>query len=212
MAHPKVQYCVGLWFVIAATAGSVLWSPPSWAQRFSGVLGRPVIGRISVTRWQGLVATAVCCAFLLGLHGQLKIGRANLDPDLTKDDFNYPVINAAEWIKLNTDPSSVVMARKDYLIYTYTGRKVIWFPPTRDVSLLMDGIEEHKVQYIFVQYGNDDYWSPTSEESFQALDRAFPCAFRLVHAGPHNKIFQVIPDEPGASSVSQLIRSTSIAR
>jgi hypothetical protein len=212
VAHPKAQYCIALWVVIAAMAGGVLWSPPSWAQRLTYAVGRSVIGRGSVARWQAFAATAVCCAFLFGLHGQLKIGRANLDPDLTKDDFNYPVINASEWINSNTDPSSVIMARKDYLIYTYTGRKVIWFPPTHDVALLMDGIERHKVQYIFVQYGNDDYWKPTSDDTFQALDRAYPCAFRLVHAGPHNKVFEVIPEGPGEPSVARVIRSTSIAR
>jgi len=122
------------------------------------------------------------------------IGVANLDTDVSKDDFNYPEIEAAQWIKVHSTPSSVVMARKDDMVYHYSQRRVIWFPPTREAALLMDGIYRYHVQYVVVHYGEDTYWRPPAQACFEALSRAYPGSFRLAHAGYHNSVFEVLPD------------------
>lgn len=210
--HPRVQYCVELWAVIGAISIGVLFSPPGWAERFTNLLGRPISSRWSVTRLQALGATAVVCVLLFGLPYQIKTGRENLDPDLTKDNFNYPVVEAAEWIKSNSEPSTVVMARKDDMIYYYSQRRVIWFPPTHNTALLMEGIKRYNVRYVVVQNGNDSYWAPSAEDCFQALYQAYPGAFRLAHAGPHNEVYEVLPDVHPDPSVTQLITPTSRAR
>src|SRR5262249_9204426 len=143
--------------------------------------------------WRGLSAAAVACVCLYGLALQLRLGAANLQRDLTKDNFNYPEIEAARWIDANSPSSAVVMARKDDVVYHYSHRRVIWFPPSRDPRMLMDGIRRHHVRYIVVHYGNDWYWRPPAEECFSLLSYAYPRAFQLVHTGPHNSIYEVGP-------------------
>jgi hypothetical protein len=133
----------------------------------------------------------VACIFSMGVAAQWRIGLVNLDTNLARDDFNYPDIEAAEWIKANSTPASVVMARKDDIIYHYSQRRVIWFPPSRDAAVLMDGIRHYHVQYVVVHYGNDYYWRPSAQECFSVLLGAYPGVFHLAHAGPHNSVFEV---------------------
>jgi hypothetical protein len=126
--------------------------------------------------------------------------------DLTQDDFNYPDIEAAEWIKAHTAPSSVVMARKDDMVYHYSHRRVIWFPPSHNTAMLMGGIRRYHVQYVVIHYGNDTYWKPSAQECFDSLSHAYPGSFRLVHEGPHNSVYEVSSDvrRMGGSSRSNM--------
>jgi hypothetical protein len=199
--NPKMWWCITLWLLFAGISIGLLWSRREGMQKLALLLGHslPVRGR-PVTLWQHLLTAAVVCACLVGVASQLQIGLANVTSDLSKDDFNYPDIEAAQWIKAHSAPSSVVMARKDDIVYHYSQRRVIWFPPSRDAAMLMNGISRYHVQYVVVHYGNDTYWKPPAQECFDALSRAYPGSFKLAHAGPHNSVFEVSPDVRSASS------------
>ncbi len=84
------------------------------------------------------------------------------------------------------------MARKDDMVYHYSQRRVVWFPPSRDAAVLMDGIRRWHVQYVVVHYGDDTYWQPSAADCFSALVHAYPESFRLVHTGYHSDIFRVV--------------------
>jgi hypothetical protein len=80
------------------------------------------------------------------------------------------------------------------MVYHYSQRRVIWFPASRDAGMLMDGIRRFHIQYLVVHSGNDTYWRPSAQECFEQLSLAYPGAFKLAHAGPHNSVFEVSED------------------
>jgi hypothetical protein len=193
--HPKMWWCIATWLPVVGISIGFLCSRRAVMQKLAGRPETPLPGRSrSAPLWQCLAAAVVVCTCLAGVRSQLMIGVANLDTDVSKDDFNYPEIEAAQWIKVHSTPSSVVMARKDDMVYHYSQRRVIWFPPTREAALLMDGIYRYHVQYVVVHYGEDTYWRPPAQACFEALSRAYPGSFRLAHAGYHNSVFEVLPD------------------
>jgi hypothetical protein len=199
--HPGMEGCVAIWALLAALSFGLLWSGPNRIQRLDLLLRRPIVGwRPPLTISQGVVAVVVALVCIIGVVLQLQIGRENLKSDLSTDEFNYPEIEAAEWIKEHSAPGSVVMARKDDIVYHYSQRRVIWFPPTRDATLLMEGIHRHHIQFVVVHYGRDSYWRPPAADCFGALVHAYPGAFQLVHAGPHNGVFEVVQEGPASVS------------
>src|SRR5262249_30084932 len=103
----------------------------------------------------------------------------------------YPDIEAAQWLQSHTDSSAVIMARKEDLVYHYSRRKVLWFPPSSDPNLLMEGICKHHVSEIVVVEREGSYFLPSDEDCFASLVRSYPDAFHLVHCGSRNRIFQV---------------------
>jgi len=139
-------------------------------------------------------ATAAVISGLIGLgiYMQVQRGLDNLHFDLRQHVF-YPDIEAAEWLRSHSGTDAVVMARKEDLVYHYCGRKVIWFPPSSDPKLLMDGICKHHVKWIIVVERTDSYFLPADDDCFQSLERNYPDSFHLVHQGPHNRIFEVAP-------------------
>ena len=120
---------------------------------------------------------------------QVSIGRANIHFDL-KADSDYPDIEAAEWIRAHSAQPAVVMARKEDLVFHYGQHRVIWFPPSSDPKILMDGIRRYHVRYVIV-VDEDTYWKPTTEECFRGLSRAYPGEFQLIHQAPHDRVFVV---------------------
>jgi hypothetical protein len=190
--HPQMQLCLIGWLLVAVVSLALLWIGRERMERVARLLRVQIqFGARPVRLWQTVAVAAVGLICILGVRSQVQIGRANLDSDLTKDDFSYPDIEAAEWIKAHTAASAVIMARKDDIVYHYSHHRVIWFPPSHDVDMLMDGIQRHHVKYVVVHYGNDTYWRPPADECFTALARAYPASFHLVHRGPHNSVFEV---------------------
>jgi hypothetical protein len=138
---------------------------------------------------------AAALLFLLVLSGlalQLQLGIDNVRFDVTRDSA-YPPIEAAKWIRAQTSADAIVMARQLDVVYHYTDRKIVWFPPVSNPRLLMEGIRRHRVQYIIVPARiGDSYWEPQEEDCFEPLQAAFPKAFRLVHTGPNERTFEVV--------------------
>ena len=180
---------------MAACVSFVLWwRGPDLPRKLSHMAGRPlsVRGRSVPLGWSG-ARLVVACLFLVGVAMQVRIGLANLRVVPESD----PDIEAAEWIKGNTAPSSVVLARKEDLVYHYSQRRVIWLPPSSNARMLMDGIRRYHVEEIVVVDRENSYWKPSDEECFRALVRAYPTTFQLVHQGWHSKVFVVHPGVGG---------------
>ena len=135
-------------------------------------------------------ASVVGGLVLIGLFMQCRIGLDNLYFDVTKCN-NYPDIEAGQWLEAHANPGAVVMARQEVLVQHCCGRKIVWFPPSSDPSVLMDGIRKHHVEWIVVTDRKDNYFSPPDPDCFAPLARAYPDAFHLVHRGPRYRIFQV---------------------
>ncbi len=161
-------------------------SPPAGSTYIAGrAQSRGVLLTLSV-------AALVLLAALVGkgVAQQLQMAHSNLHFDATQGVF-YPSIEAAQWIKMNSPPEAVVMARKQDLVFYYTRRRVIWFPPSTDHQLLMDGIRRYHVSLIVVPDRDTGYWRPSDQVCFHALQQAYPGAFHLVHRGPAVSVFEV---------------------
>jgi len=128
-----------------------------------------------------------------GIAQQVSIGRENLSFDVTKQP-NYPDIVAAQWIQSHTASTAVVMARQLHVVYHYSRRKVVWFPPLSDPRLLIEGMRKHKVDFVIVVSRNASYWLPPDQDCFEPVFKREPAAFRLVHEGPRYRIFTVVRD------------------
>ena len=138
------------------------------------------------------IAALLLVAFLVGrgVAAQLHIGRGNLALSLTQSPF-YPEIEAAQWIASHEPPQSIVMSRKQDLVYHYSNRRVVWFPPLSNPQVLMDGIRKYKVGVVVVADSDDDSFKPSQQACFQPLYHAYGQAFQLVHRGPGNWVFEV---------------------
>jgi hypothetical protein len=137
----------------------------------------------------------VMIAFLItvGVMGQLRIGRENLNLDESKRT-RRPDIEAAEWIRLHTEQNVVISARHVPVVYHYAQRKVIWFPPISNPQILMQGIRRHHIQYIIIIDRDFSYYMPPDEYCFEKLYNAFPGTFRLVENKGQIRIYEVLPD------------------
>jgi hypothetical protein len=139
------------------------------------------------------VTLLVACLVGNGVAGEIPIGRENLIAGSTRLD-QVPEIQAARWIKSHTDPSAIVASRLVSLVYHYSGRRVVWFPPITNPDVLMRGIGEHHIQYVIVIDRGFNYYLPPDPACFDVLYRAYPQAFRLVEANGHVKIYEVFQD------------------
>ena len=189
VAHPQMALCIAIWCVVAGILVGI--SLPWQGRRLLAVTPFRFSGH-SLAVWQCGVAVAVTCACGVGVASQLKAGARNLTESNLAKNWSYPDIEAATWIKAHSNPAAVIMARKEDIVFHYSHHRVIWFPPSHDVALLMAGIYRYRVQFVVVRYGEDTYWQPTAQECFGALSSAFPASFRLVHSGPRNSVYEVL--------------------
>jgi hypothetical protein len=126
-----------------------------------------------------------------GLTTQLEIGRANRDPN-SAANRPRPDVQAGLWLRSHTGLNAVIMARHVPTVFHHAQRKVIWFPPSSNPDLLMDGIKKHGVNFIIVAHREESYYLPSDEDCFAPLLRAYPTAFRLVYEAPAIQVFEVI--------------------
>jgi hypothetical protein len=202
---PQARFCIAIWGLIAAISAAVYWGERKIIQNLSLELGKSfsVAGRL-VPLGRALGGAAVICLMAFGGALQVTAGMRNLHRDPKED----PDIEAALWIKGHSEASTVVMARKEDLVFHYAQRRVIWFPPSTDPKMLMDGIRRFQIRQIVVVDRSDSYWKPSDRECFQALSRAYPHAFHLVHQGPQSNVFEVVSRASEESFLSPLkIRS-----
>jgi hypothetical protein len=187
--HPHVLFSTLGWTSLAVSAGTFVWMGIPCGRTMSW-LNRPGVLRGSAV---GLVAALVA----IGLFTQIRLGVRNLNFEL-KESLYYPDIEAAQWIASHTDPTDVVLARKEDLVHHYSRHRVIWLPPSSDAKLLMNGVARFKIKWVVVVDRAESYFLPSDNDCFTPLARAFPDVFHLVHNGPGNRVYQVAL-EPHAS-------------
>ena len=123
--------------------------------------------------------------------------------DYVRRDRGYPAgwamyIETAEWAKSNSEPGSVVMCRKPFLINLFSDRKTIGYPFTRDRQAMRDYLLEARPDLIVLEnFGGtmsqtDVYVVPVLQEMLEYLRPAYETA------EPVNQIVRFdVPQETG---------------
>jgi hypothetical protein len=186
------------WSLLAAASAWMIWTgscrpPEVFALLLSRVRVFASLRRRSLTAVRFLGAMTFVALVGVGLAQQLAEGRVNLSFDITKS-ANYADVAAGKWIAANTPTRAVVMARNNGVIYHYSRRQLVWFPPSSDSQMLMEGIRKHKVEFVIVSERRHDYWLPPEKVCFEVLRRTFPSAFRVVHEEPQFAVYKLVLD------------------
>lgn len=145
------------------------------------------------------IVLVLAVTFLVGsgVKTIVAVGRNRLNPDITKQSL-YPEIEASEWIRAHEPSTRVIMAREPEFVFHYSQEPTVWFPPISDPKVLMDGIQRHHVELVVVAHHPQSYWLPPEDTCFQSLQQTYPTAFHLIHRGPDNSVFQVVPSRDGS--------------
>jgi hypothetical protein len=176
-----------LWTILAITGGAIAAS--ALKERH----------RIRITRaGRSVAAVAVCALIAIGCRMQMSIARMNGHFHITEARY-YPDIEAAQWIHVHEPPQSIVMARKEDLVYHYSHHPVVWFPPISNPDVLMRGIEKYHVSTVVVVDRKEEYFMPTQSICFQHLLATFSHEFHMVHHGPGDWIFEINSVAPAQS-------------
>jgi hypothetical protein len=185
-----------VWLLSAILAARMVWVGTGWMTpasafflRHSGAIGTQRISPLRILQLLGIAAVA--SLIIAGVTMQLKIGLANLDLNSPVNRLS-PDAEAGAWIRAHTDPNVIVMARDVPAVYHYSERKVVWFPPSSNPQLLMEGIRKHKIDFVITVQRAQSYYLPSDEDCFAPLLKAYPEAFRLVDQAPEFRIFQVV--------------------
>jgi hypothetical protein len=184
-----------VWFITAVIAAWMIYAGRSWPTQASALLHRwfsrvSPLGALGIAKAFG--ALAVSALMVRGLAAQMQIASVNVDPYSTVNRLTSDA-EAGLCIRSHTDPQSVVMARHVPTVYHYGERKTIWFPPSSDPQLLIDGIRKHKIDYLVVIRRQYSYYLPEDEVCFAPLFKAYPDTFQLVYEAPDIRIFRVQP-------------------
>jgi 4-amino-4-deoxy-L-arabinose transferase-like glycosyltransferase len=191
-------YALCKWIRLRTPVGKIL--QPAWSSRpvFS-VLGKPLTAPFLAS------SSALILLVGMGFLMQMRIGRANLSPDPTKF-LQYPSVDAAKWIESNALPTDVVMAGQEAIVHRISRRRIIQFPVTSNIHLIMETIQNHNVSYLIVleELNQHPFFFPTEDERWQSLSGSFPEEFRLVHKGPGYAIYRVASESTARPAVSSL--------
>ena len=183
------------WLLTAILAAWMLLAGIGWTKSLAAFLRRSLgpVGalKIDLLRTSQFLAVAVVSVIVAsGLAAQVRIGHENLNPNSPANRLT-PDAAAAEWIGSHTDAKAVIMARHVPTACHYSGREIVWFPPSSNPQLLMEGIEKHKIDYVVVVRRENSYYLPSDDDCFAPLLKAYPQAFYLVNQAPEFRIFHV---------------------
>ena len=183
------------WVVCAVLCVRLIWKGsfpsqglPPGARSLSEKLHS--VGGLSFRPVQVVVVLAATYLVSTGVAAEIPMARENFVSGLTKFE-NTPEIQAARWIQSHTDPNTVVASSQNSLIYYYTNRRVIWFPPISNPKVLMDGLRGYHVRYLVVIKRNYNYYLPSETTCFDLLYAAYPSAFRLEESSGSVNIYEV---------------------
>jgi hypothetical protein len=194
------EFSFAVWSLLAVLTLWMIWSDSAWANPFSGIrrryddlLGAMKLNPSTVTR--AVVTSAVAAFLAIGLLTQIEVGRSNVDPASQTNRLTGDA-KAAIWVGQNTEPDAVIMARLVPTAFHYSNRKIVWFPPSSNPELLMDGIRKNRVDFVIVVSREDSYYLPPEDDCFAALQKTYPNSFQLVHQGDEFRVFKVAPKPP----------------
>jgi len=186
-AHRGLQRELSIlaWVVSGLVAAGMVWRGGDWlAQRAAALRIRPL--RVS----QQFVGVAGIGVIITGLAQQLAVGRDNLSLNSVVNAVPADA-KAGMWAASHTDTNAVIMARHVPTAYHFSGRRVVWFPPSSNPQLLIEGIRRLKVDYVVVVHREDSYYMPPDDYCFARLLAAYPDAFGLVFQTPQFRVFLV---------------------
>jgi len=196
MAHGGAQGKISLvlWCLSGILAAWMAWKRAQWHTRTalppnSGEQSRvPRITRKTSLGFLGI--TLFTALFLSILKDDDAIRRENLD---LRSVVNRPGpdVEAAKWIQTHTERGAAIMARHVPITYYYADRKIVWFPPSSDAQLLINGIVKHKVDYVISIDRDVSYYLPPDDECMAALLKRYGCRFQLVQTIGTAQIFRV---------------------
>jgi len=186
---------VVVWLFSAILAAWMVWANTAWLtsasaflRRFYRPIGALRISPLRISESFGIIVVAGL--IILGLTMQIEIGGANLDLNSATNRLT-PDAEAGAWIRSHTDENAVVMARLVPTVYHYSKRKVVWFYPSTNPKVLMEGIQRNRIEFVVVVQRENNYYLPPDDDCFTPLLTAYPGAFRMVYQAPEIKIFQV---------------------
>jgi len=185
-----------VWVLSALLAVRMLWNEASWQTvvcSFRAWFSRPVgpsrVRPLRISQFLGIACLVVLTT--AGLFIQVAVARRNLNLDSRINA--YPAdVQAAQWIRSHTGENAVIMARHVPITYHYANRTVVWFPPSSNPQILIEGIGRLKIDYVVSVHRDDSYYLPPEDDCLAALLAAYPDALRLVQTGPGFRIFQRI--------------------
>ena len=172
-----------VWALSAILAAWMIWNGAAWMDscaRFGNWISHSIRNSpISLGGMAQLLGGALLGGLVfLGLTEQLDMRRSNLD--LTSAQHRPTAdLEAALWVREHTESSAVVMARQVPITYHYAGRMMVWFPPSSNPQILMEGIWKYKVNYVILIRRKQSYFLPPEEDCFAAVLAANPHAFLL---------------------------------
>jgi hypothetical protein len=193
-----------VWLILSFVAAKMAYTgrPPSFLMPDSALnrwARRPLTFPRVVPLRVGIYAA---CVFVLALlaNGILKeagIARENLGyRDLVRGGDTHLValpleMEAAQWIRSHTPSNAIVMARHVPIVYHYSDRKLVWFPPSSNADILMQGIVKHHVGFIIVIKHKLPYYMPDDDYCFHSLLAKYPTGFRIVFQDSGLQIVEV---------------------
>jgi hypothetical protein len=185
-----------VWTLSAILAVRILWAESSWLKASSVLqnwFSQPTrslrVSPLRILQSFGVIAVAVLS--LIGLGSQLTLARTNLDLN-SQTNRMPPDVLAGEWINSHTESNAIVMARHVPIVYHYANRRMVWFPPSSNPKLLMDGIQKYKIDFVIVVTRDNSYYLPPEEDCMAALLPAYPNAFALAYQGPGFRVFRTL--------------------
>ena len=187
-----------IWIVLAALCLVLIWKRSlPWlgaTTRLTAFFENEYsIGPVSFRVGQAIAALVTACFVATGVLAEIPDARENVSSGATKFETT-PEIRAAHWIGSHTDQRAVIASSQDSLIYHYSRRRIIWFPPISNPQIVMDGLRKYRVQYVVVIQRGANYYLPPETVCFNLLNKAYPGAFRLVDEEGQMKIYQLLPD------------------
>jgi hypothetical protein len=195
-----------VWLLTAILAGWLVLENTAWLGRVSALVrwrsgssGAPRTWAVRVSQILGIAA--VLYLLVAGVRMQIKTGRANLDLNSPANHLSADAA-AGAWIRLHTGGNAVVMARHVPITYHYSERKVVWFPPSSDPHLLMEGIKKQRVGFVIVVRRENSYYLPPDEDCFFQVLKTYPEAFRLIDQASDFRIFQLAPQTVAPTKVT----------
>jgi hypothetical protein len=191
--RPHPLACIAVWLLASFLSAVLLTAGPLLIRKqFLFWQTSVVLRGVSITRAQIAGGLAVLCILLAGVWTQTILGLENIHTIPEMD----PNIEAAQWIRENSPPDAVVMARWEARVYHYSDRRVIWFPASTDPKLLMSGMRRHKIRLIVVIEDDDEYsyWKPSDSRCFKVLVQAYPERFRSVHEGRQEHVYEFLAE------------------
>jgi hypothetical protein len=196
---------VALWLISAGCAAWMAWTGKSIFSfdSFSKAriwLNQPLSdwrpGFLKLLRYASILA--VSALVLIGIATEIQMARENLN---VKEFINVgetgiseilaQEIEAGIWLRSNTAPDSVIMARHWPTVRHYADRKLVWFAPISDPDTLFEGIVRHDVDYVVVVKHPGPYYLPDDDYCFDRLLSARKEYFRPVLLAGNMRIYKV---------------------